>query len=219
MSSGRHDFQQRLSMLPARISLYSKSLALIAIIQLISYDRLRVLSSEQYAQAERLQQFRQWIKLVNSGTYILYIFMGLSTLHQLMAVALETVLHRRIGSNYTNSSICSPIMCRRSSSRHVHLLSTSSPLHVLMWIMIGLQNITYHIRPCGVWWHHVLPRPINYQPPRLDSKSPANTPWFFEPLPLLHTINRYLYYGVYSSLMGTISPPKAKISLLSDILG
>ena len=31
------------------------------------------------------------------------------------------------------------------------------------------------------------------QPPRLDSKSPTNPPWFNEPLPLLYEIYRYLY--------------------------
>ena len=75
----------------------------------------------------------------------------------------ETVLHRRIGSNYTNSSIVSLIMCRRSSSRHVHLhsLHQSSPCTSILrgWSDYRISRII----SCGVWWHHVLPRPINPQ--------------------------------------------------------
>ena len=58
-------------------------------------------------------------KLVNSDATHTYLFMSLSTLHQLTDVALVTVLHWRTGKHYTNSVIYSLMKCRRRlSSRH-----------------------------------------------------------------------------------------------------
>ena len=62
-------------------------------------------------------------KLVNSDATHTYLFMSLSTLHQLTDVALVTVLHWRTGKHYTNSVIYSLMKCRRRlSSRHGFIL-------------------------------------------------------------------------------------------------
>ena len=123
-------------------------LALIAIIPLIPYDRLRLLNITlgpndyiTFVSGSKLSPNDYIHQLFVSGsnsspldaTYT-YLFMGLSTLHQLTVVALVTVSHWRTGKYYTIPVIYSLMKCRRrlSSQRCIlYILDFRAPLHYI----------------------------------------------------------------------------------------